>query len=108
MVRLWFLNLPIRGGSAVRITDVEMVLTVDEKSVATARFTKHAAADGHAAWIVSAYEACLFICNQAAEFLPRARPVPDSGRADGVPDLKGRLSPSPRWSGAARAPDLVA
>jgi hypothetical protein len=34
-----------------------MVLKVDEKTVATARSSRHAAADGNGAWIVSVHEA---------------------------------------------------
>ena len=44
---------------AIRIPDVEMVLTVEERIVATVRFTKHAAAIGNGMWIVSAYHARL-------------------------------------------------
>jgi hypothetical protein len=52
---LWFLNLPIyQGGSQGRsVTDVELILAVDERTVATALFAKRAAVDGNSAWIVS-------------------------------------------------------
>jgi hypothetical protein len=36
---------------AIRITEVEMVTSVDEKIVAAVGFSKHAAADGNCAWI---------------------------------------------------------
>jgi hypothetical protein len=50
---------------AIRIIDTEMTLTIGEEIVATARFSKHAAADGNGAWIVSTHEARLFTRNQA-------------------------------------------
>jgi hypothetical protein len=50
----------------IRITDIEMVPTVDERIAASARFSKRAVADGNGAWIVSTCEpAC-----------PPARPPP--------------------------------
>ena len=46
-----------------------MARAVDEKIVVAARFTKHAAADGNGAWIISTYEARLFSYNQAVAAL---------------------------------------
>jgi hypothetical protein len=68
---------------AIRITDTEMTLTIGEKILATARFSKHAA-DGSGAWIVSTYETRLFTYNQAITALSLAeRPAnhPDGVRA---------------------------
>lgn len=50
---------------AVRITGTETTPTIGEKIVATARFSKHAAAGGNGGWIVSAHEGRLFDRNQA-------------------------------------------
>lgn len=49
----------------IEITDGYMSLTSDDKVVATARFSKDAAADGNGAWIFSTHPACLFYRNQA-------------------------------------------
>jgi hypothetical protein len=38
---------------AIRITDDTMTLESGSRVVATARFSKHAAADGNGAWIVT-------------------------------------------------------
>jgi hypothetical protein len=40
---------------ALLITDDMMTLEIDNRVVATARFSEHAAADGNGAWIVSAH-----------------------------------------------------
>ena len=50
---------------AIRITDDAMTLELDDRVVATARFSEHAAADGNGAWIVSTHPASLFTRNQA-------------------------------------------
>jgi hypothetical protein len=44
----------------IEITDECMSLTVDAMVVATARFSRSAAADGNGAWIVSTHPARLF------------------------------------------------
>jgi hypothetical protein len=44
----------------IEITDECMSLTVDAQVVATARFSRSAAADGNGAWIVSTNPARLF------------------------------------------------
>jgi hypothetical protein len=51
---------------AIRITDVEMVLTVDEKIVVTTPFTK-SAPPGSGAWIAFSYDARLFTCTLTIE-----------------------------------------
>jgi hypothetical protein len=53
----------------IRITDIEIALTVYEKIVVTARCAKHPAAVGNGVWIVSTCEARLFNCNQAVAAL---------------------------------------
>jgi hypothetical protein len=50
---------------AIHITDDTMTLETGGRVVATARFSEHAAADGHGAWIVSAHPARLFTRDQA-------------------------------------------
>jgi hypothetical protein len=42
---------------ALQITHDTMTLEIDNRVVATARFSEHAAADGHGAWIVSTHPA---------------------------------------------------
>jgi hypothetical protein len=50
---------------AIRINERSMTLEIDDRVVATARFSEHAAADGNGAWIVSTHPARLFSRNQA-------------------------------------------
>jgi hypothetical protein len=50
---------------AIKINDDCMSLEIDGRVVATARFSPHAAADGHGAWIVSCRCERLFARNQA-------------------------------------------
>jgi hypothetical protein len=50
---------------AIHIEDDFMTLEVHGAVVATARFSKDAAADGNGAWIVSTHPARLFCRNQA-------------------------------------------
>jgi hypothetical protein len=50
---------------AIRITGGTMVLEVDSRVVAAARFGEHAAADGNGAWTVSTCPARLFNRDQA-------------------------------------------
>jgi hypothetical protein len=57
---------------AIRINDIEMMLMIGEEIVATARFSRHAAAEGNGAWIVSTREASLFTYNQAITALSLA------------------------------------
>ena len=49
----------------IEISDESMILVIDGEIVASARFSQHAAADGHGAWIVSTYPARLFDRNSA-------------------------------------------
>jgi hypothetical protein len=57
---------------AIRIESEFMALEVDGAIVATARFSRHAAADGNGAWIVSTYPARLFTRNRAITALTLA------------------------------------
>jgi hypothetical protein len=50
---------------AIQIGEDSMTLTVDDRVVATARFSKDAAANGNGAWIVSTFPARLFYRDQA-------------------------------------------
>jgi hypothetical protein len=50
---------------AIRIDTDSMISEIDNRVVATARFSEHAAADGNGAWIVSTHPARLFSRNQA-------------------------------------------
>jgi hypothetical protein len=67
-------DLPVKGEPTVviRITDGMMVLEIGNSVVATARFSEHAAADGHGAWIVSPHPTRLFRRNQAITALTLA------------------------------------
>jgi hypothetical protein len=49
---------------ALYITDDTMTLKIDDRVVATARFSKHDAANENGAWIVSTHPARLFTCDQ--------------------------------------------
>ena len=57
---------------AIQINEDFMTLTVDDRVVATARFSQDAAADGNGACIVSTHPAQLFSCNQAITALTLA------------------------------------
>jgi hypothetical protein len=57
---------------AIQINDDHMTLVIDDNVVATARFSKHAAADGNGAWIVSTHPARLFHRDQAITALTLA------------------------------------
>jgi hypothetical protein len=57
---------------AIRINEDLMTLAVDDRVVATARFSEHAAADGNGAWIVSTHPARLFSRNQVITALTLA------------------------------------
>jgi hypothetical protein len=57
---------------AIRIYDDTMTLEIDDRVVATARFSQHAAADSNGAWVVSTYPARLFSRNQAITALTLA------------------------------------
>jgi hypothetical protein len=62
-----FPGLPVEGdpAMAIRITGDTMVLKIDNRVVAAARFGEHAAADGNGAWTVSNCRARLFNRDQA-------------------------------------------
>jgi len=45
---------------SVRINATSITLEIDDRVVATARFSQHAAADGNGAWIVSTHPARQF------------------------------------------------
>ncbi|MGB6574308.1 MAG: hypothetical protein WBF20_21710 [Trebonia sp.] len=49
---------------ALHITDDTMTLKIDDRVVATARFSKHDAANENGAWIVSTHPARLFTRDQ--------------------------------------------
>ena len=49
----------------IKINNESMTLHAEGRVVATARYSKHAAANGNGAWIVSTYPARLFTRNQA-------------------------------------------
>src|SRR5271167_355051 len=57
---------------AVRINENSMTVEINDRVVATARFSKDAAADGQGAWIVSTHPARLFTRNQAITALTLA------------------------------------
>jgi hypothetical protein len=50
---------------SICIEDNLMTLTVDDRTVATARFSRHAAGIGNGAWVVSTYPTRLFNRNEA-------------------------------------------
>jgi hypothetical protein len=50
---------------AIRIEDHFMCAEQDGRVIATARYSEHAVADGHGAWIVSVRPSRLFTRNQA-------------------------------------------
>jgi hypothetical protein len=50
---------------AICIDGDVMMVEIGERVVATARFSEHAAGDGHGAWIVSSHPARLFTRDQA-------------------------------------------
>jgi hypothetical protein len=60
------------GTMAIRITNHMMTLEIDDRVVATAWFSEHAAADGNGAWIVSTHPARLFSCDQGITALTLA------------------------------------
>jgi len=57
---------------SVRINATSITLEIDDRVVATARFSQHAAADGNGAWIVSTHPARQFSRNQAITALTLA------------------------------------
>ena len=67
----------------IEISDDYMSLAVDDRVIATARFSQHAAADGRGAWIVSYLPNRLLTRDQAitaltvAELLEIGRPDDD-------------------------------
>jgi hypothetical protein len=56
----------------ISITDDSMTLEMDGRVVATARYSKHAPANGRGAWVVSTYPARLFGRNDAITVLTLA------------------------------------
>jgi hypothetical protein len=56
----------------IEIGNEYMSLTLDGETIATARFSQHAAADGNGSWIVSTHPARLFSRNQAITALTLA------------------------------------
>lgn len=78
----WSFEPPKQGrlGRAIRIYDNTMTLEIDDRVVATARFSQHAAADGSGAWIISTHPARLFIRDQAVTALTRGRHRPIRSR----------------------------
>ena len=57
---------------AIRIGADSMILTIDDRVIVTARFSKDAAADGNGAWIVSTHPGRLFYRDQAITALTLA------------------------------------
>jgi hypothetical protein len=57
---------------SVQINATSMTLEIDNRVIATARFSKYAAADGNGAWIVSTHPARLFYRDQAITALTLA------------------------------------
>ena len=72
---------------AIQIEDTFMVLEVSGAIVATARFSKDAAADGNGAWIVSTHPARLFSRDQAITALTLAERLA-AGFGDDDPFVK--------------------
>jgi hypothetical protein len=68
---------------AIRITDDMMTLEIDNRVVATVRFSGHASADGNGAWIVD-HPARLLTCDQAITVMTVAEPG-KSGYLDSHP-----------------------
>ena len=57
---------------SVRISTNSVTLEIDDRVVATARFSQHAATDGNGAWIVSTHPTRLLTRNQAITALTLA------------------------------------
>ena len=68
----------------IEITSEYMCLKVNDKVIAIARFSPHAAGDGDGAWIVSTCTARLLACDQATTALTVAEPG-ESGYPDSHP-----------------------
>ena len=71
----------------LEITNEYMSLAIDDEVIATARFSRHSAADGNGAWIVSTHPARLFSRNQAITALTLAERLA-GGSGDGDPFVK--------------------
>ncbi len=71
----------------IEITSEYMILSIDGETIATARFSKDAAADGNGAWIVSTHPARLFYRNQAITALTLAERLA-AGYGDNDPFVK--------------------
>jgi hypothetical protein len=74
----------------IEITDHYMTLTVEDKVIATARYSQHAAADGFGAWIVSWCANRLFKRGQAITALTIAE-LRAIGRSDDDPIVAALL-----------------
>jgi hypothetical protein len=72
----------------IEINDENMSATVNGKAIATARFSRHAAADGNGAWIVSTHPARQFTRNQAITALTLAERLA-AGYGDDDPHVIG-------------------
>jgi hypothetical protein len=72
----------------IRIYDDTITLKLDDRVVATARFSQHAAADGNGAWIVSTHPARLFSRDQAITALTLAERL-GAGYSDDDPFVIG-------------------
>jgi hypothetical protein len=68
----------------IEITDEYMSLAVDDRTIATARFSQHAAADGRGAWVVSCLPNRLLTRDQAITALTVAELL-EIGHADNDP-----------------------
>lgn len=71
----------------IEISSEYMSLTVDGEVIATARFSKDAAADGNGAWIVSTHPLRLFYRDQAITALTLAERLA-AGFGDDDPFVK--------------------
>ena len=71
----------------IEITSEHMTLSIDGEVIATARFSKDAAADGNGAWIVSTHPAWLFYRDQASTALTLAERLA-AGYGDDDPFVK--------------------
>jgi hypothetical protein len=71
----------------IEITSEYMFLIVDDETIATARFSEDAAADGNGAWVVSTHPLRLFHRNQAITALTLAERLA-AGFGDDDPFVK--------------------
>ncbi len=73
---------------STKINDDSMSLEIDGRVIATAKFTEHAAADGHGAWTVSCHTERLFTRNQAITAMVLAERLA-AGHGDDDPFVVG-------------------